>query len=440
VFQKNQSTGVVEEYVTDTIEELKEKLFPANSSEIPPCSLKFPLSLIQKPPLSPVLKVFNNAIDYQKYLNSLNLDGQGNPNLMWKTIGSSDGFKVGFSRFDIAFKQNKVISSSIEGQLEIKKFVHPTTNEPIKIGIHGHLSDDGDFNLTASAAPPYPIKFPDVFTYSIKTLELGKEDSDFYIGTSGTIQFEGFLRDTLKLGPIEIERLRIYSDGSIEFVGGSVQLIEPIVLPLGPVEITVSAIHYGSHQKEVNGVMRKFNYFGFDGGVSIDPLGIEVRGDGVKYYYCVDDIDGHDIPHPYLHIQTLHLDLTIPAKSGSLAQINGWVTIPEPGISKEYAGGVTLELPKAKLAGEANLRLYPKYPAFIVDCELEPTIPIPLGNFAIYGFRGLLGYRYVAEKEAIGMVSGTNTWYEYYKAPKKVSILTSLVNLTKQQTIQHLFR
>jgi hypothetical protein len=355
----------------------------------------------------------------------------GNPvgdfDYMWFKLGSDSGFRLGFNMFNISFKQNKVVSSNIKGALEIKKFVYPANTivngqnvggQTVHIDIEGHLSDDGDFNLTASAQPPYPITFPDVFTYRLKSIELGKEDNDFYIGTSGTLQFEGFLRDTLKLGPIEIERLRIYSDGSIEFQGGSVQLIEPIVLPLGPVEITVSAIHYGSHQKEVDGVMRKFNYFGFDGGVKIDPLGIEVRGDGVKYYYCVDEDPILPKPKPYLHIQTLYLDLTIPADSGSLATINGWVTIPEPGISKEYAGGVTLQIPKANLAGKADIKLMPKYPAFLIDCEIEPTVPIPLGSFAIFGFRGLLGYRYVAEKEAVQGFTSDNTWYEYYKAPK----------------------
>lgn len=347
----------------------------------------------------------------------------GNPitetDYLWLKIGNSGGFLIGFNKFDISLKQNKVISSNITGALEIKKFVYPqgtpNAGQTVRINIDGHLSDDGDFNLTASAAPPYPIVLPEVFTYHLKSVELGKEEDDFYIGTSGTLQFEGFLRNVLNLGPIEIERLRIYSDGSIEFVGGSINLIDPIELFLGPVTITVTAIHYGSHQKEVNGVMRKFNYFGFDGGVSIDPLGIEVRGDGVKYYYCVDDLE--DKPKPYLHIQTLYLDLTLPANSGSLAQINGWVTIPEPGISKEYAGGITLQIPSVNLAGKADIKLMPKYPAFIIDCELEPPVPIPLGSFAVYGFRGLLGYRYVAEREAINLTS-ENSWYEYYKAPK----------------------
>lgn len=354
----------------------------------------------------------------------------GNPvtetDYLWLKIGSG-GFLAGFNKFDITFKQNKVVSSNIKAALEIKKFVYPDgatypdgspipANTTVRIGIDGHLSDNGDFNLTASAEPPYPIELPDVFTYHLKTVELGKQDDDFYIGTSGSIEFQGFLKDTLNLGPIEIERLRIYSDGSIELIGGSINLIKPIVLSLGPVEITVSAIHYGSHQKEVNGVMRKFNYFGFDGGISVDPLGVEIRGDGVKFYYCSDDLPNK--PSSYLHIQTLYLDLTIPSKT-PVAIINGWLSIPEPGVSKEYAGGIKLQLPKAKISGRADMKLMPKYPAFIIDAEIEFPAPIPLGTFAIYGFRGLMGYRYVAEKEAIGLVSGVNTWYDYYKAPPR---------------------
>lgn len=385
-------------------------------------NFKFPLEVSS----SGIIREFRSSQEFRNYITSFIIAENGT---MWANIGGDNGFLVGFRKFDITFKQNKVVSSNIKGKLEIKKFVYPenTLDESdqvipyptiVKIGIEGHLSDNGDFNLTASAQPPYPIEFPEVFTYRMKSVELGKEDDDFYIGTSGTLQFEGFLKETLNLGPIEIERLRIYSDGSIEFKGGSVQLIDPIVLPLGPVEITVSAIHYGSHQKEVDGVMRKFNYFGFDGGVSINPLGIEVRGDGVKYYYCVDEVVAKSKPKPYLHIQTLYLDLVLPANSGSLAEINGWVTIPEPGVSKEYAGGIALKIPSVKLAGKADIKLMTKYPAFIIDCELEPPVPIPLGSFAIFGFRGLLGYRYVAEKQAVPGLTSDNTWYEYYKAPK----------------------
>src|ERR1051326_2903396 len=354
------------------------------------------------------------------FSGKIGLRALGGDNMFWVKLGESSGFALGFSSFDIAFKQNKVESSNIAGAMKIDKFVypagHPNAGQTVMINVKGHLHDDGDFNLTASTDPGFPIELEDVFVYEIRSLELGREDDNFYIGTSGKLQFQGFLKDTLKLGPIEVEKLRIYSDGSIEFDGGSIHLVEPGVLPLGPGEITVTAIHYGSHQKEVGGVMRKFNYFGFDGGVSVDPLGIEVRGDGVKFYYCTDNLPNK--PASYLHIKTLYLDLTIPASSPAVI-LNGWISIPEPGTSREYAGGIKLQIPKAKIAGSADMKLMPRYPAFIVDASIELPAPIPLGPVAIYGFRGLIGYRYVAEKEAIGLQSGIHSWYDYYKFPPR---------------------
>jgi hypothetical protein len=422
LLQKNVQTEVVEEVKVENIGDLKSKLFPAptpTSAKIPLYSFKFPLNLTET--VGGAKKTFKSATEYQLYLTSFaSVDPIDQVPTLWKTIGSSKGFRVGFNKFDITFKQNKVISSNIKGALEIKKFVYPentpNAGKTVHIDIEGHIHDNGDFNLTASAQPPYPIRLPKVFTYNLKSVELGKEGDDYYIGTAGSIEFEGILKDVLHLKAIEIERLRIYSDGSIEIKGGSIQLAKPIVLPLGPVQITVSAIHLGSHQKEYDGVMRKFNYFGFDGGISVNPLGIEIRGDGVKFYYCVDNLPNK--PDSYLHIQTLYLDLTIPSKT-PVAIIKGWLSIPEPGTSPEYAGGIKIDLPKAKITGSADMKLQPKYPAFIIDAELEFPVPIPLGPIGIYGFRGLLGYRYVAEKEAVGLVSGKDSWYDYYKFPKR---------------------
>ena len=352
------------------------------------------------------------------FSGELGLRPVGGDGRFWASIGGDSGFEVGFTSFDISFKQNKVIESNILGGLKVPKFTypsgHPNAGQFVEIEIAGHIHDDGDFYLTASAAPPYPIAFENVFTYEIASLEFGKEDQNFYLGTSGKLQFEGFLKNVLKLDAIEVEKLRIYETGKIEFEGGSLNLIEPIVLPLGPVEMTVTAIHYGSHQREIDGRLWKFNYFGFDGGISIDPLGIEVSGKGVKFYYCTEDDTNK--PQPYLHIQTLHLDLTIPANSPAVV-FKGWLSIPEPGTSPEYAGGIDLKIPQAKIAAKADMKLMPRYPAFIIDAQVDLPAPIPIGPVGIYALRGLIGYRYVAEKEAVGLVSGVDTWYDYYKFP-----------------------
>lgn len=366
----------------------------------------------------------------------IGLRAKGDDNMFRVKLGESSGFELGFSSFDITFKQNKVLSSNISAAMKIAKFVYPASHPthaglPVEIGVTGHIQDDGDFNLTASTDPAFPIELEDVFVYDVRSLELGRDDDKFYIGTSGKLEFQGFLKDTLKLGPIEVEKLRIYSDGSIEFEGGSIHLVEPIVLALGPVEITVTALHYGSHQKEVDGDIRKFNYFGFDGGISVDPLGIEVRGDGAKFYYCTDEVPNKPKPPPYLHIQTLYLDLTIPASSPAVI-FNGWISIPQPGTSPEYAGGIKIQIPQAKIAGSADMKLMPRYPAFIIDASIELPAPIPIGPVAIYGFRGLIGYRYVATKDALNPPA--DTWYNYYKRPPRGIQVTKFIGPDRTKT------
>lgn len=134
-FWKNTETNVIEEITVLNIAVLKEKLFPATNTNIPPysitnippCSIKFPVTLTEKPPLTGGTKTFDTITAYQIYLNSLSVNGSVDavPTL-WKKIGSEDkGFRVGFNKFDISIKQNKVVSSNIKGALEIKKFVYP---------------------------------------------------------------------------------------------------------------------------------------------------------------------------------------------------------------------------------------------------------------------------------------------------------------------------
>ncbi|MGJ1503228.1 hypothetical protein [Sphingobacterium multivorum] len=333
-------------------------------------------------------------------------------------IGS---WQLGFNYFDITFKQNDIVSSNIRAKLVIPKFKKPN-GDIAEILVDGHLEANGDFKLTASTTPPYPtIEFGDVFKLHMKSVELGREDNDFFIGAAADIEFKGLLAGLLEGQGITIgAALRIYSNGRIDFKvdGGSLVLAKPVKLKLGPVELSVSAIHFGAHEREKDGQIRKYNYFGFDAGVNIGIAGIDARGDGIKFYYSIDDGPGK--PHDsYLHIQTIHVDLIIPANSNDPSvMIKGWLSIPEPGGFPEFKGGVNLKIKNPRIAGYVDMRLAPKYPAFLIEAGIELPNPIPLGPVSIYGFKGLLGYRYVAEKEAIGMTSD-NTWYEYYTAPTK---------------------
>jgi hypothetical protein len=413
LYKKDTTTEAMVEAEINDYTELKTTLQTISSSSEFPYPFKFPLSLKPLGQTDPI--TFSNAAAYQSYLSGLS------NNILWKRIGSQDGFKVGFKSFDVTLKQNSVVSSNIEGQLFIPKFTDSDGN-PANINVKGHIEADGDFRLTAAAVAPFDpsITLPGVFKLHLKSVEVGKEDDKFFIGASADVEFLGTFGELLKGQTLSISTLRIYSDGSIDFRvnGGNMTLPKPIKIPIGPVEVSVTAIHFGSHERVKNGVTRKYNYFGFDGGVSIGVAGIDARGDGIKYYYTIDDGAGKD-HDSYLHIQTIHVDMVIPANSSDpTVSINGWLSIPEPGEFQEYQGGVSLKVKNPRITGGVDMRLAPKYPAFLIDAHIELPNPIALGPVSIYGFRGLLGYRYVAEKKAIGMTS-ENTWYEYYTAPER---------------------
>lgn len=414
MFEKDEVNGVVNEKEIENYPALLVFLRKLNTAKLP-YAFKFPLVLKTQAGLTSATIIadkdysFDNAVDYQVFLSQLE------ENMLWKTIGSpKKGFKVGFNKFDIAFKQNKVVSSNIKGALEIPK-LKEKNGDPLKVGLEGHLYDDGDFNLTASFAKDNKPKANlfDLVNLDFHSFELGKQDDDYYLGTSCSVSFpdETLMGSLLKGKGFEVEKLRVYSDGNIEVEGGSIPIPISLSVNLGPVQMAVTNVNFGSTQ--ING--RKYNFWGFDGAISINPLGVDARGEGVKYYYAVDGSKDS-----FIRIQTIEVDLTIPGtatESSAMAIIHGMITLPEPGKSKEFIGEVGLKLPKAKISGSVGMRFMPKYPAFLIDANIDLPVPIPLGFLAINAFRGLLGFRYVATKQAAGLTKD-DSWYDFYKHPK----------------------
>lgn len=414
MFEKDEVNGVVNEKEIADYPALLVFLQKLNAAKLP-YAFKFPLALktkaeLQSATISPEEDYsFNSAMEYQAFLSQLE------ENMLWRTIGDpKKGFKVGFNKFDITFKQNKVVNSNIKGALEIPK-LKEKNGDPLKVGLEGHLYDDGDFNLTASFGKDSKPKANlfDLVNLDFHSFELGKQDDDYYLGTSCSVSFpeETLMGSLLKGKGFEVEKLRVYSDGNIEVEGGSIPIPVSLSVNLGPVQMAVTNINFGSTQ--IND--RKYNFWGFDGAISINPLGVDARGEGVKYYYPVDG--GKD---SFIRIQTIEVDLMIPGtatEASAMAIIHGMISLPEPGKSKEFIGEVGLKLPKAKISGSVGMRFMPKYPAFLIDANIDLPVPIPLGFLAINAFRGLLGFRYVASKQAAGLTKD-DSWYDFYKHPK----------------------
>jgi len=415
MFEKDEESGVVNKKEIVDYASLLVFLQELDSKNLP-YAFDYPLSLntVSSNTNDSTTYIFTQAKDYQDFLSGLY------NNMLWKTIGSpKKGFKVGFNKFDITFKQNKVISSSIKGALEIPK-LKGEDKKALKVDLEGHIADDGDFNLTASFKDNKPkANLFDLVNLDFHSFELGKQDDDFYLGTSCSVTFpEGTLMGSLLKGKgFEVEKLRVYSDGNIEIEGGSIPIPISLSVNLGPVQMAVTNINFGSTQ--ING--RKYNFWGFDGAISINPLGVDARGEGVKFYYSTDQNDENGLKKDsFLRIQTIEVDLIIPGtatEASAMAIINGMISLPEPGVDKEFKGQVSLKLPKAKISGSVGMRFMPKYPAFLIDASIELPVPIPLGFLAINAFRGLLGFRYVATKQAVGLTKD-DSWYDFYKHPK----------------------
>ncbi|MGQ2981877.1 hypothetical protein [Flavobacterium sp.] len=365
--------------------------------------------------------VFNSEREFYDFINAIDT-GQA----MWFRLGGNESrsWRLGFKSFDITFDNNQVTGSRLHAQLEMKKFKQGA-DEIAVVDLYGEWKSAEDFKLAASFLPGgLPLNLFDMLIVTFQGAEIGRDGGDFFIGADTKISFpEGTLANSLFNNQvIDLPAIRFYFDGRFEIVGGNAFIPVNFTLPIGPIKMSVTGIHIGSIQRERGGRMRKYNYIGFDGGMNIDPIGVDIRGKGVKYYYTIDnDEDEGNSADDYFHISTLELDLVIPGgtdPSEAVAIIKGSLTIPEPGVSSEYSGKISLQLPQLSIYGEAAMRLDPKYPAYLLDTSVEFPVPIPLGFIGIFGFRGLLGYRYVAAKEAINMTED-NTWYEYYMAPQR---------------------
>ncbi len=333
-------------------------------------------------------------------------------------------FEVELKKFDLRFERNAIVESNISGLLTIKGFKDGAGNKDAQITIEAHIAEDGDLSVTAKEPQGILVTIPGVMQFKIFTLGFGREDERFFLSTSGTVTLT-FLDKipALKFDrpiAVELKKLIIWEDGRLEIQGGTIILPQALTLKIGPVKLSVTAISMGSYTRNA----RPYKYFGFDGGVNVNPGGVDVRANGVKVYYSTDS-GPLDI---FVRVEGIAIDLVIPGgKSANEATvlISGFLQMkePDPAVAgatagTEYAGGVSFKMPKAGIGGSAAMRLNPSIPSFIIDAELSISVPIPLGNtsLGIYGFRGLIGMRYVADRAYPPLnLAPDAEWYQYYK-------------------------
>lgn len=328
-----------------------------------------------------------------------------------------EDFRISLDAFSITLKQNAITGSKIEGTLVIPGF-KDVNDEPAEIRIKVDIRQGGDFDVTAYEEDGFKqIKCGGIFSVTVKSVFFGKEGDDFYLGVSGSIKFTHSLLSTILKDEIEVEKLVIHSSGRIEIKGGMIPLPRNIRFPIGPAELSISAIGFGAYQRvNADGTTRDFRYFEFNGGVDMNPGVVDVRGRGIRFYFPLDNV----LSDCFLEIKSLAIDVVIPGNASAdtaALLISGYLSMGGTPADPEYEGGVSIGLPKLKIKGGASMKMRPRVPAFLIKAFIELSTPIMLGatGLAFYGFEGLFGMRYVATKQAAG-IQETDAWFDYYKA------------------------
>ncbi len=372
---------------------------------------------------SATLSVSNFIIGTGGISGTISIADQG---LLHRNFGN---FSAELDTFSITFRQNAITNCDISGAITLNKFT--TNGLPAKIDIQAQIKDDGSFSITALPQPgAVTITFPNVFQLNVRTLSIGQQQpKGFYIEVSGVLDFIAdvpVLGEVLPKG-INITKLRIWDNGDIEFAAGIV-IPKSFRLQIGPVKMEVSNLSVGSYNRTLNNVSRSYRYFGFDGMINTGNAGVDVSGNGIKYYYTVDDGPGMPFDN-FIRIDQIAIDITVPGNaSASDADfiLKGYLKVGTPNpnvptstIGEEYTGSVAFSLPKLGMAGSAGMSMDPSIPSYVVDIGLNLSTPILLGatGLGIYGFRGLIGEHYLPSKAATTPpLPDTASWWDYYKA------------------------
>ena len=343
-------------------------------------------------------------------------------------------WELSLDSFSVTFLQNSITQSDIRGHLTLPDNLVGEGDSGV-IDITINILGNGEFDITASKPEGLTLKFLNsfnFFTLTVKKLSIGRSDGEFYLGTGGTLSFEDSVIGKLLSGDIEVENLRIWSDGKTEIEGGGIALKEGTGIQVGPANIMVTSILHGSTERKMGGETVKYKYWGFDGGVNVNPGGVDARGTGIKYCYQCDG-NGHD---SFISIESIGIDITIPGNATpeqATAIIKGWLSVTDEKLrisktevmdAKVYGGGISLTLPKIQLDATIGMKYTPDVPAWIIEAGLSLSNPILVGatGLGIYGFSGILGRRYNTSKAAAG-VSEDATWYDYYQAnPRGISL------------------
>ncbi|MFX0125929.1 MAG: hypothetical protein ACFFAE_20075, partial [Candidatus Hodarchaeota archaeon] len=343
----------------------------------------------------------------------------GTTSAIWNPAieGELFGFKISLEQFGLTFKSNRLSDSLFRGTIAIPFFDDPE-NPADPVEFSASIGNGGHFMVSLSA----PENADSMASVNLGPVNLGIRKllleripgSDSYMLMSNKLTIAADEPEPLSF---DIDDVKVYSSGRIEFKGGWFDVKDLLTIKEGGLRIGITQLGIGFDTSEGGK-----NFVGFSGGVQVaGSLAASVIGakylwwkragvivsdfeiQGAEIAFIVPDLFGlgakmvffeRDKPLPY----------GIPAIDSKISGLMGrlqFVLIPfNLSISGEFIVGRHYEPP------------YVFWMA-VLDTNLPTGIPLGSTGVALYGFQGLIALNMKPNK------APQEHWYrDWYKKPQ----------------------
>jgi hypothetical protein len=360
------------------------------------CTLTFPPDLQGLLPETATLK--NATIGTGGFSGSLYVDyGNAKPEYKDGTytgkagVGSLFGMAFAVDKIDLNIQQNAFVSNSITGTMRLPFF---DVDASVTVG----LTSDGGYLLKYN-----PKAADSAFTTAFAKVTI----DSFGIagkGTEARLMVSGTITPTVAEGVIDwptmvVKNLSVDRHGNVDFAGGWVDLPKPrsTVLAALPFEISKMGMGQDPDGCPWYGLNRALKLpDGVPASASVEGLKVRPTKVGAEW----------DWKQPRIEFSGIGVEFEIP----EVLHFKGHVSYRDDGITKDFRGGVTVDLFALDMTIEGTVVFgsaqVPKSdsttPFFALYLSADLPTPIPLfgSNLAVYGVSGLAAVNYAPDRKA----------------------------------------
>lgn len=309
-------------------------------------------------------------------------------------VGTFLGFPFALRNLAVSLRQNALTTASFEGDVAI-----PFFDQVVSVAIS--VAADGGFGMAVAAADDGSLgtfRIPGLLTLELTSLgAVHDEDGDALL-LSGRLTLE-VGAPVLNWPTIEVQDLRIGSDGKVKIPGGWIDLQEPLALDLYGFGLEITRIGFGNEDDGRR-------WIGVDGAVRLTellPAGASARGLRVIW----DPRNPSDIS---LALEGIGVTFGIPDAFAFEGEVS-LADDPETGL-KLFRGSLGLGLDALDIGIDADIIVGRKAPDTYVFVHLGVNVPIPLAatGAALYGLEGLFAMN-------MAPTATGGDWYGWYKKP-----------------------